>query len=125
MRRCLVAIALLIVPPIAQARVMMMPEEGKAGVGQTYGLGVPTDGQVNTTSVELEVPAGVIVTSVQGMAETKRDGGGRIASITVENGHSAGLRNHLYVPSHQPDRHWSAGLEGSPTLCRRDDHGLG
>jgi hypothetical protein len=42
---------------------------------------VPTEGKVTTTSVELEIPAGVSVISIADPAETKKENG-RIVSIT-------------------------------------------
>ncbi len=53
---------------------------------QRYTIRVPTEGQVTTTSVELEVPAGLIVTDVVAgdgyTFETRREGDRRPASVT-------------------------------------------
>jgi uncharacterized protein YcnI len=70
---------------VAQAHVTVWPRESPAGAGERYTVRVPTEGQVTTTSVELEVPAEVIVTGIlvgSGYTyETRRDGD-RIAAIT-------------------------------------------
>lgn len=67
------------------AHVTVAPRESQAGAEQQYTVRVPTEGQVATVAVELEVPPNMeIVEVVQGEGytfETKRDGG-RIVSIT-------------------------------------------
>lgn len=69
----------------AQAHVTVWPQESRAGAGERYTVRVPTEGQVDTTSVELEVPPDVTVTGVlvgSGYTyETRRDGD-RIVAIT-------------------------------------------
>lgn len=74
------ALALMIVVPAAQAHVRVQPVESRLGIEQTYTVRVPTEGEVATSRVELEVPAGVSVIRVEGQAETKRIGD-RIVSI--------------------------------------------
>ena len=67
------------------AHVTVAPRESQAGAEQRYTVRVPTEGQVATTSVELEVPAGVVVTEVvAGAAYTfdVRREGDRIVAIT-------------------------------------------
>ena len=63
----------------------MRPRESKPGATEKYIVRVPTEGKVATTSVELDVPSGVVVDSVEPMdgvkADIKREGG-RIVSIT-------------------------------------------
>ena len=70
---------------LAQAHVTVWPQESRAGAGERYTVRVPTEGQVDTTSVELEVPPDVTVTGVlvgSGYTyETRRDGD-RIVAIT-------------------------------------------
>lgn len=82
MRLCLVAIAgALLVSTSAHAHVRVLPFESKTGAQQIYTMKVPTEGKVTTTSVELEVPAGVSVISIADPAEAKKVDG-RIVSIT-------------------------------------------
>jgi len=65
MRNSIVGAAILaVLPAVAFAHVTVAPREGKPGVEQQYTVRVPTEGQVATTSVYLEVPDGVIVTDV-------------------------------------------------------------
>ncbi len=63
-----------------QAHVRIQPAESLAGAQETYTVRVPTEGDVATSWVELEVPANVSVISVEGEAETKKIGD-RIVSI--------------------------------------------
>jgi YD repeat-containing protein len=62
------------------------PRESKSASAERYTVRVPTEGQVATTSVDLEVPDGVLVTEVvSGVGYTwqaARDGAGRIVRIT-------------------------------------------
>jgi uncharacterized protein YcnI len=86
MRRLSVLTAsFVVVPTLAFAHVTIAPREAKPGVDQQYTVRVPTEGQVATTSVYLEVPDGVTVTDVprpEGAThEVKRDGT-RIVGIT-------------------------------------------
>ena len=88
-----VALALTLVASAAQAHVSVRPRESKPGATEKYIVRVPTEGKVATTSVELDVPSGVIVDGVEPMdgvkADMKREGG-RIVSIiwtvTIEPG---------------------------------------
>ena len=79
------ALALTLVASVAHAHVSVRPRESKPGATEHYIVRVPTEGKVATISVELDVPAGVVVDSVEPMdgvrAEMKREGG-RIVSIT-------------------------------------------
>ena len=67
------------------AHVTVAPRESQAGAEQRYTIRVPTEGQVTTTSVELEVPPDMtIIEVVQGDGytfETRREGS-RIVAIT-------------------------------------------
>jgi uncharacterized protein YcnI len=78
-------VAVLLVATVAQAHVSVRPRESKAGAIETYTVRVPTEGKVATTSVEVEIPAGVTVNSVEPAegvkSEMKREGG-RAVSIT-------------------------------------------
>jgi len=70
---------------IVDAHVTVAPRESHAGAEQRYTIRVPTEGQVATTSVELEVPAGMTIVEVMSgngfTFETRRDGS-RIVAIT-------------------------------------------
>ena len=84
-RTLMAALALTLVASAAHAHVSVRPRESKPGATEKYIVRVPTEGKVATTSVEVDIPAGVIVDSVDPMdgvkADLKREGG-RIISIT-------------------------------------------
>ena len=67
------------------AHVVVTPRESAAGAEQVYTVRVPTEGTVSSTSVELEVPAGVHVMQVASgdgyTFDVKKDGN-RIVSIS-------------------------------------------
>lgn len=73
----------MLIAAVAHAHVTIQPRESKAGATETYTVRIPTEGKVATTSVELEVPDGVTVTTVSGAAENYelKKGGDRIVSI--------------------------------------------
>jgi uncharacterized protein YcnI len=64
MRAALVALFILAAVPAAQAHVTVWPQQSKAGGSERYTVRVPTEGQVATTSIELEIPADVTVSAV-------------------------------------------------------------
>ena len=70
---------------VLSAHVTVAPRESQAGAEQRYTIRVPTEGQVATTSVELEVPANMTIIEVvlgDGYTfETRREGS-RIVAIT-------------------------------------------
>ena len=78
-------VSALLVATAAQAHVSVRPRESKAGATEKYIVRVPTEGKVATTSVEVEIPQGVTVNSVEPAdgvkSEMKREGG-RVVSIT-------------------------------------------
>ena len=84
-RTLIAAAALTLVASAAQAHVSVRPRESKPGATEKYIVRVPTEGKVATTSVELDIPQGVMVDSVDPVdgvkADTKREGG-RVVSIT-------------------------------------------
>jgi uncharacterized protein (TIGR02246 family) len=86
MKRFLLLSALcLMVPPLAFAHVTVLPREAKPGVEQQYTVRVPTEGQVATTSVYLEVPEGVTIIDVphpEGATPQVKKIGNRIVAIT-------------------------------------------
>ncbi|MSO83964.1 MAG: hypothetical protein EXQ53_11840, partial [Acidobacteria bacterium] len=64
MRAAAIAIAGVFVASVAGAHVTVWPQQSQAGAGERYTVRVPTEGQIPTTSVELEIPADVAVTAV-------------------------------------------------------------
>ncbi|MBI4888669.1 MAG: DUF1775 domain-containing protein [Acidobacteria bacterium] len=69
---------------VGRAHVTVWPQQSQAGGSERYTVRVPTEGQVATTAVELEVPSDVTVTGVlvgTGASEARREGD-RIAAIT-------------------------------------------
>ena len=84
---CAIAMALVLVAAVAQvhAHVTVWPQESQAGGRERYTVRVPTEGQVATTAVEIEVPADVRVTGVLvggGYTYEARREGDRIVVIT-------------------------------------------
>ena len=85
MRVAVFALFVLLVSSSASAHVTVLPRESHAGMEQRYTIRVPTEGQTATTSVELEVPAGMVVTQVvagEGYTFDARREGDRIVAIT-------------------------------------------
>ena len=85
MRTRAIAACLLLAASVVEAHVTVLPRESHAGMEQRYTIRVPTEGQIATTSVELEVPAGLTVTEVvtgEGYTFDARREGGRIVAIT-------------------------------------------
>ena len=85
MRAAVIMLGVILAASVANAHVTVRPQQSRAGTQERYTVRAPTEGQVATTSVELEVPAGVtIVEVVSGAAytfDTKREGS-RIVAIT-------------------------------------------
>jgi len=88
MRRTLTVVATAIAALMAEsasAHVTVWPQQSRAGVAERYTVRVPTERNVSTVSLELEVPATVAVTGVLAPAgftyEIRREGS-RIATIT-------------------------------------------
>ena len=85
MRSRLIAVFVLMGAVGVSAHVTVLPRESQAGATQRYTIRVPTEGQVATTSVELEVPAGVTITEVVAgtgyTVDTRREGN-RIVAVT-------------------------------------------
>ena len=87
MKRTLAAAVLCLVLSVAflDAHVVVTPRESTAGAEQTYTVRVPTEGTVSSTSIELEIPAGVHVMQVatgDGYTFDVKKDGSRIVSIT-------------------------------------------
>ena len=68
MRRPVVAFvaAISFLATLAQAHVVVTPRDSMAGATESYTMRVPTEGTVATTSVELIVPDGVTILSIEG-----------------------------------------------------------
>jgi uncharacterized protein YcnI len=70
---------------ILDAHVIVTPRESAAGAEQIYTVRVPTEGTVSSTSLELEIPAGMHVMQVtpgDGFTFDVKKDGNRIVSIT-------------------------------------------
>ena len=84
-RVILMAIAVFFVASAVDAHVTVWPAQSVPGASERYTVRVPTEGQVSTSSVELEVPADVTVTGVlvgAGYTYEARREGTRIVAIT-------------------------------------------
>ena len=81
----LLAMVVVLTGALAEAHVTVWPQQSRAGAGERYTVRVPTEGQVATTSVELDVPADVTVTGIlvgSGYSYEARREGDRIVAIT-------------------------------------------
>jgi uncharacterized protein YcnI len=83
--RIIIAVMASLFAQAAFAHVTVWPQQSRAGTAERYTVRVPTERNVSTVSIELEVPATAAVTGILAPAgftyETKREGN-RIASIT-------------------------------------------
>ncbi len=84
-RLAIFAVPMLFVATAVQAHVTVRPRESKIGAAERYTVRIPTEGKVATISVELEIPQGVTIDSVEPAdgveSEMKREGG-RVVSVT-------------------------------------------
>jgi len=81
----MIAIAVVVAGSIVSAHVTVWPQESRSGAGERYTVRVPTEGKVTTTSIELEVPADVVVSGVlvgAGYTYEVRRENDRIVAIT-------------------------------------------
>ena len=87
MKRHLAAgfLCLLLSIAVLDAHVVVTPRESTAGAEQTYTVRVPAEGTVSSTTLQLEIPAGLHVMQVASgdgyTFDVKKDGD-RIVSIT-------------------------------------------
>lgn len=85
MRLAAMTVFVVLAVSVLSAHVTVAPRESQAGTEQRYTVRVPTEGQVATTSVELEVPLEMTIIEVvpgDGYTfETRREGT-RIVVIT-------------------------------------------
>lgn len=96
--------AALLVPSYVMAHVTIRPAEAPSGETVTYSVRVPSEGEVATTSVELEIPAGLTVVSVEGEAgsyELKKDGA-RTTAIAWKTNVPPGERTELKFLAKNP-----------------------
>ena len=80
-----IALFLVVAAAAAEAHVTVWPQESSPGARERYTVRVPTEGQVATTAVEIEVPADVRVIGVlvgAGFTYQTRREGDRIVAIT-------------------------------------------
>jgi len=92
-RTAAIATAAMLVTRLALAHVTVWPQQSKAGMTERYTVRVPTERNVSTVSVEVEVPSSVTVSGILAPAgfayDVKRDGT-RIAAITWKQEIKAG-----------------------------------
>ena len=114
-RTFMAVLVVTLVASVAQAHVSVRPRESKPGATEKYIVRVPTEGKVATTSVELDIPQGVTIESVEPMdgvkADMKREGG-RVVSITwtiaIEPGANRELGFTAKNPSDGTEISWKA-----------------
>jgi len=95
----------------ALAHIRVLPFESKTATQQTYTMKVPTEGAVATTWVELEVPAGLSVTSVSDPAEIKKLNGKATSivwKVEIPPGASRDFNFIATNPSTDQDMAWKA-----------------
>ena len=81
----LTAVLTLTLQALAMAHVSVLPRESQPGVEERYTIRVPTEGTVATTTVSLEIPAGVTVLKIEeteGATFEVQKQGDRIVAIT-------------------------------------------
>lgn len=81
-----VAVSLLALPAAAHVRVT--PAASEPGATETYSMAVPTEGKVTTTKVELILPKGMTLVSVDDAGkpyDVKQDPEGRTVIIWTTN----------------------------------------
>jgi uncharacterized protein YcnI len=94
----------LVVATVA-AHVTIAPAESRLGASERYTVRVPTEGQVATSGVELDVPAGVTVSSVLASSGWKSDvrrEGNRIVAISWKVDIPAGHFGELVFMARNP-----------------------
>ena len=106
--RLVASVAVLIVGGAVSvaAHVVVLPRESIAGAEEQYTVRVPTEGDVATVSVELEIPDGVRVTdvpeSVRYTFQLARDSN-RVVSITWTQTIAPGQRAEFVFGAQNPD----------------------
>ena len=114
-RTIVASLALTLMASAAQAHVSVRPRESRPGVTEKYIVRVPTEGKVATSSVELEIPPGVTIDSVEpaeGVTSDLKREGGRIVSVTwtvtIEPGASRELTLTAKNPGEGTEIVWKA-----------------
>ncbi len=100
-------IAVLVVATPLLAHVSIQPREAKLGATQTYTVSVPSEGGKTTTSVILDIPDGVSVTSVaapEGATHTEKKVGDRIVSLMWTMEIKAGAKATFEFVAKNPDK---------------------
>ena len=85
MRSVITGLIVLVCAAALSAHVTVSPRESRPGATERYTVRVPTEGEVSTVAVELEVPPMVTVTEVPTGSEFKvvtRREGNRVVAIT-------------------------------------------
>ena len=101
---CLAFAVAAFITSSAQAHVTVRPAEAAPAATMTYAVRVPSEGDVTTTSVELEIPAGVMVMSVEGAPESYelKKTGTLITAIVWKTAIPAGERAELKFSAQNP-----------------------
>lgn len=97
-------LAVFVIATLA-AHVTIAPAESKLGASERYTVRVPTEGQVTTSGVDLEVPAGVTVSGVlasSGWKSEVRREGNRIVAISWKVDIPAGHFGELVFMARNP-----------------------
>jgi uncharacterized protein YcnI len=101
---CLAFAAASMLTATAQAHVTVRPAEAAPDATMTYSVRVPSEGEVATTSVELDIPVGVTVMSVEGAPgsyEFKKKGD-LVTGIVWKTAIPAGERAELKFSAQNP-----------------------
>ena len=114
-RTLIAALALTLVASAAHAHVSVRPRESKPGATEKYIVRVPTEGKVATTSVEVDIPAGVSVEAVESAdgvkSEMKREGGRLVSiiwTVTIDPGANREFTFTAKNPSEGTEIAWRA-----------------
>ena len=81
--------AVLTLAAPAQAHVVVSPEEVTAGEYETLTVSVPTEKEIPTTEIRVEVPEGFLLSGVQpvpGWEHTFEEDGGVVTAVTFSGG---------------------------------------
>ena len=108
----------ILVAATAHAHVTVRPRESKAGATETYTIRVPTEGKTATASVELQIPPGVTVDSIEpadGVRSDVKRQAGRIISITWTVTIDPGQRREFTFAAKNPN-------EGSEIVWKVHQH---
>jgi uncharacterized protein YcnI len=109
--KAIFALAISLFTSTAQAHVRVLPFESQPGAHQIYTVKAPTEGTVATTSIELEIPAGVSIVSISDQAETKKTDGHTTAitwTVEIPPGQSKDLVFEAINPAGEQELSWKA-----------------